>query len=282
MRRTYLRRYFSRLKEDAEPWARDNIGWALVMLITPPIAVLIREPAHEIDWTLVRTTLWIYAIAFGVYLLIHAIRTVWKLDRELIADLTASESREESLGAKLREIEDARPHIIVRNVYTEKVSVNHNGLQACIANVLRVRLENSPPHPYPNSEAKNVTASVNFYDHLGKLLIADMDARWTASTQPVGPHTQSIVPLLGMDLGIGAKRDLDIAFAVMTLYRAPNPSLVALNNDNFRFTCWTKPDRVLEGERFVAEVHVMGPWVDTKFSVEFWSLPYGEIEFRLR
>jgi hypothetical protein len=145
---------------------------------------------------------------------------------------------------------------------------------------MRVKLENAPPHPYPNSEAKNVTATISFYDHLGKLLIADMDARWTASTQPVGPHTQSIVPLLGMDLGIGVKRDLDIAFAATTPYKTPSPSLVALNNDNFRFTCWEKPDHVLQGERLVAEVHVRAIWVDTKFSVEFWVLPHGEIEFR--
>lgn len=190
------------------------------------------------------------------------------------------EERMSRAEKKIKDIEDAKPCIVVRDVYTEKVSVNQNGLLVCIANVLRISLENAPPHPYPNSEAKNVIATISFYDHFGKLLIADMDARWTASAQPVGPHTESIVPLLGMDLGIGVKRDLDIAFAAISPYKAPSPNLVALNNDNFRFTCWERPDRVLRGTRFVAKVHVRAVWVDTKFSVEFWVLPYGEIEFK--
>jgi hypothetical protein len=191
------------------------------------------------------------------------------------------EKEKETLATKLKEIEDAKPRIIVRDVYTEKVPVNQNGLQVCVANVLRAKLENAPPHHYPNSEAKNVTAKISFYDHSGQLLIEDMDARWTASTQPLGPHWQSIVPLLGMDFGIGDKRDLDIAFAETTYIKMPPPSLVALNNDNFRFPRWREQEHVLSGERFLAEIHVRAVWVDTKFSVEFWPLSHGEIGFAL-
>jgi hypothetical protein len=108
-----------------------------------------------------------------------------------------------------------------------------------------------------------------------------MDARWTASPQPIGPHGQSIIPLLGMNFGIGDKRDLDIAFVEATYIKMPPPDLVALNNDNFPFERWKKPGRILAGERFIAKICVNAVWVRTEFSVEFWSLPHGEIGHRL-
>jgi hypothetical protein len=182
---------------------------------------------------------------------------------------------------RLKEINDAKPRMVVRDVYTQKVPVNENRVVVMIANVLRVKIENDPPHPCPTSEAKNVTATVNFYDQSGNLLIAGMDARWTASSQPVGPHTQSIVPLLGMDFPIGAKRDLDIAFAEATYIKMPLTKLVALNNDNFRFSRWRMQEHILADERVRAEIRVSAAWVDVRFSVEFWVLPQGEIGYCL-
>jgi len=90
---SYWRRLGKRLWKDSEPWARDNIVWAALMLLAPPIAVWLRQPTHEIDWTLMRTTLWIYAIAFGVYLLVHLVRTAWKLDKDLSGRRDALEKR---------------------------------------------------------------------------------------------------------------------------------------------------------------------------------------------
>jgi len=240
---------------------RDNLASPTVQAQWKVLAIL-----HKLGWRTLGETL--FAVVFVA-----------------MCEGTYREYREQRLASisaelRLRDIDDAKPNIVLCGPYTEKVGINQNGLRVCVANVLRVKLENASPHPYPNSEAKNVTATVSFYDQSGNLLIADMDARWTASSQPDGPHTQSIVPLLGMDIPRGAKRDLDIAFAAMSPYKAPLPNVVALNNDNFRFTGWGKPDRVLQGERFVAEIRVMAAWVDTKFSVEFWVLPHGEIEFR--
>lgn len=225
---------------------------------------------------------WPYVILVGVFMLWHLVRAPAQIDAVMAAEIEDLKSHAEILKARLKKIEDTKPCIVVRDVYTDKVAVNQNGFQVCIANVLRAKLENDPSHHYPNNEAKNVTATISFYDDSGTLLIADMDARWTASTQPVGPHWQSTVHLLGMDFGIGAKRDLDIAFAEMTYINMPPPDLVALNNDNFHFSRWKKPEHVLRGERFVAEIHVRAAWVDTKFSVEFWAMPQGEIGFNLK
>jgi hypothetical protein len=195
-------------------------------------------------------------------------------EQELMADLAAT-------SGKLQEIEDAKPILVFRNAYTEIVNVNKNGIVVLTANVLRLKIENASQHHYPNNEAKNVTATISFYDQSNRVLVADMDARWTASTQPVGPHTLSIVPLLGMDFPIGSKRDLDIAFAETTYIKMPIPELVALNNDNFHFQRWRKREHVLPGERFIAKVRISAVWVNTECSVEFWGLPHGEIGFRV-
>jgi len=155
---------------------------------------LVDSTQGKIFWI---TVLAPYVVVLGIHFAIRAIAAPYHVYREKEEQLSDVVAERDCNAAKLNEIEDAKPHVVLREVYTEKVPVNQNGLQVCIANVLRLKLENAPPHPYPNSEAKNVTATVSFYDHLGRLLISDMDARWTASTQPTGPHTQSIVSLLG-------------------------------------------------------------------------------------
>ncbi len=97
--RPYWKRFLARLWRDSEPWARDNLIWAIFMLIAPPIAVWLREPSHEIDWTLVRTTLWIYVVVFGVYFLVHMARTARKLDFESQNNLSVLRSKVDELGA---------------------------------------------------------------------------------------------------------------------------------------------------------------------------------------
>lgn len=192
------------------------------------------------------------------------------------------EVQRDRYAARLQEIEEAKPHIILRNPYTERVKVNQNGVVALVANVLRVRLENLPQSHYPNNEAKAVIAKVSFYDSSGNFLI-DMDGRWTDSAQPVGPHWQSVVPLLETDFRIGAKHDLDIAFRDSSItYLEMNPGFVALNNDNFRFPGWKKPEHILVGERFLAKIRISAVWVNAEFSVEFWAMPRAEIGFSVR
>lgn len=78
----YYGRFLARLRKDATPWARDNIGFAALMLVAPPLAVYLRDPSHPIDWGLVKTTLWIYLVALGIYVGYHAVRTPWKLSLE--------------------------------------------------------------------------------------------------------------------------------------------------------------------------------------------------------
>jgi hypothetical protein len=78
----YWRRFAAVLWRDAMPWARDNIFWAVVCLIVPPIAVWLHDSNHVIDWQLVRTAAWLYLTAFIAYAILQSVRAVLKLDAE--------------------------------------------------------------------------------------------------------------------------------------------------------------------------------------------------------
>ena len=77
---SYYGKFWKQFYLDAAPWARDNIGWGMVMLIAPPLAAYIQRQM-PIDWPMVRTTLWIYACAFGAYAAVHIVRTPWRLEQ---------------------------------------------------------------------------------------------------------------------------------------------------------------------------------------------------------
>ncbi|MGA2201793.1 MAG: hypothetical protein ABSG40_07510 [Terriglobales bacterium] len=78
----YYRRFWRRFFKDATPWARDNIVWGMIVLVVPPLAAYLRHTDSQIDWVLIRTSLWLYACAFSVYILAHLCRTPKKLDDE--------------------------------------------------------------------------------------------------------------------------------------------------------------------------------------------------------
>jgi hypothetical protein len=101
----YYGRFFARLAKDATPWARDNIGFAGLMVIAPLVAVYIQDHNHVIDWEIVRTTAWTYLGAFVIYMAYHIIRTPWKLDvnrsQELASMATGGEELAEALNAEI-------------------------------------------------------------------------------------------------------------------------------------------------------------------------------------
>jgi hypothetical protein len=79
---SYSQRFWKRFIKDATPWARDNILWGVVVLAVPPIAAYIGHADSSIDWVLIRTSLWLYGLAFLIYALVHLCRTPEKLDIE--------------------------------------------------------------------------------------------------------------------------------------------------------------------------------------------------------
>jgi hypothetical protein len=89
----YYRRFFGRLLKDGYEWPRDNIFIAFSMVIVPPAAVWLRDPAHVPDWPTIKIAGWLYLALFTVYAIYHIIRTPWKLDKERVNKIIALEDK---------------------------------------------------------------------------------------------------------------------------------------------------------------------------------------------
>jgi hypothetical protein len=106
----YAQKFRSRLWRDAKPWARDNIVWTGLMVILPPVATLIHDAHHPIDWEIVSTTIFLYALAGIIYIGVHAFKTARKLDAEHVAHIKTLE-RKLSVQVSVTELIDGDPRI---------------------------------------------------------------------------------------------------------------------------------------------------------------------------
>jgi hypothetical protein len=88
-------------------WARDNILWAVVVLVVPPAAVYFHDPSHSIDWPLIRTTLWLYVAAFVIYAIYQSAHAAVTLDAERYVRILEAERR-----ASDAEALNTRPKIV--------------------------------------------------------------------------------------------------------------------------------------------------------------------------
>jgi hypothetical protein len=95
---SYWKRFWSRFFKDATPWARDNIGWGIIVLVVPPFAAYLRDRHAPMDWVLIKNSLLLYAFAFAIYILAYLQRTVKHLDDD-------RETRERALSAVVSERE---------------------------------------------------------------------------------------------------------------------------------------------------------------------------------
>lgn len=77
------------------------------MFGAPLIAVLIiygRGALGNIDWRLVRTTAWLYAVAFAIYGSVHLIRAAWRADLSRQKEI---EDKDELVAKKEAELKEA-------------------------------------------------------------------------------------------------------------------------------------------------------------------------------
>jgi hypothetical protein len=133
---SYYRRFFPRLVKDATPWARDNLVFASCMIFLPVLGVWVRDRNHAIDWDILKTTLWLYLIAFGFYTLVHAALTAWKLDSDRARDLHESKQSAASLELQIAQL-------------TQKPDVKADGfgLSKEILDFVYERAQKAPPLP---------------------------------------------------------------------------------------------------------------------------------------
>ncbi len=80
----YWKVFFGRMFRESTAWARDNLFWAAVMALVPAIAVYLRNRHHLIDWDVVWTAAWLYALAAIMYFAYHFLRTMQRMDGDHI------------------------------------------------------------------------------------------------------------------------------------------------------------------------------------------------------
>jgi hypothetical protein len=170
---------------------------------------------------------------------------------------------------KLHQIEDAKPHIVLREpdaAYIEPVNIHAIGDVLNTVSLMTVRFVNKPQGPFPNSVARDVRVKLRFFEPVpgGRLLLA-IDGRWAASDQPsIRDWRQSRSDLLRMEFGIEEEHSLDIAFR-----DDQSGEFYAFNNENCHYPLMKKPEHLLVGQHFMVRISLLGPWVDETFEFQF-------------
>jgi hypothetical protein len=185
----------------------------------------------------------------------------------------ARKKAEKALAA----IENARPQIILKEphaIYIQDVLFTGPNMKTYATRFLKVRFVNAPLATHPTCNADGVKADIQFFRGDEKHPLLEIEGRWSDSDQPsTRKFAESRTDLLRARFGIGDIHELDIA------YRDPRTmSCYAWNNDNYNYPDFTKPEHLLDGETFRAEVRLIGTWVDERFNLRFRNTRTGELE----
>ncbi|MGD0734969.1 MAG: hypothetical protein ABR976_07465 [Terracidiphilus sp.] len=269
----YYSRFFKKFFEDFVQWPWDNIFVAGVAALAPAIVLYLQHPDRLPDREPLKITLWVYLALFGLYILFHIIRVPWKIDKERSEALSKMETENAELLLQRKEFEEAKPNIVLREPgarHIEAISVNDGKVVIFTAHFVKVRFVNRPTRHAPTAIAQGVSAKIKFFDR-GGLLVLEMDGRWDNTDQPTLRHiTQSKRDLLLTDFAIEEEHNLDVAFL-----DPRSGELVALNNDNYNYQYFRKPEHILMGNQFRAEMRIVGVHVDVTYSVEFAAVGRG-------
>jgi hypothetical protein len=266
-------------------WGKElwNFGSEQMVGIVLAVLVLIFQikegliPSKDAKITAFATVLWPYLGLISIYLIIHWIRTPWKLDEELLGECKSLEVRLGESNSQLEEIENTKPRIMLCDpgaIHTQFISFSHPGMQPHFAaTFVKARFINVPHKPFTDkSVAERIMAKLRFFDSSSSCVFV-MDGRWDDTDQPSSrTPTQSKSDLLSVSFGIEGAHNVDIAF-----WDAMTKTFVAFNNDSYYFQNLTKPEHVLGGGPIRAEIRLVGPWVEEVFSVNFWIGNDGKV-----
>jgi len=180
--------------------------------------------------------------------------------------------RANTAQAKLIEIDSAKPLIKLRNpdaFYLELVEQGftlENGQKYVQQSpFLKVRFINAPPTSHEKAQAIGIRSSIDYYKLPENVHILNIDGRWAETDQPPLLHPlASRDTLLATDLGIGQSTSVDIAY-----YDTYTSKYYAWNNDNYKHSFAVRPQHLLDGSQFRADIRLRGPNVDARFSVVF-------------
>ncbi len=162
----YCRIVFKRCWQDARTWARDNIVWALIVLIASPFVARMRHRGYKIDWELLSASLWIYGFVLLFYILIHLFRTPWKLHKEQIKALEEDEKKIQTirktaadtgteLRAQIEQLQNKRPALTID--IAEVIIEPYVGCAECF---VRVGIHNFTPDSPTNISQCKLTLEI--------------------------------------------------------------------------------------------------------------------------
>jgi hypothetical protein len=166
-----------------------------------------------------------------------------------------------------KEFDEAKPNLVLREPgarHVQELSLNDGRVVILKAPFVKVRIVNRPSQHTATAIAHDVSAKIKFFDKVGQLVL-EMDGRWDDKDQPsFRSPTQSKRDLLLTDFAIEEERNLDIAFL-----NPKSNEFVAMNNDNYNYQSFVKPEHALKGDYFKAEIRLVAINVDATYSVEF-------------
>jgi hypothetical protein len=100
----YYKRFLYHFLKNATSWARDNIIFALLVVVLSPVIAYLRDSSHKLDWLLIWETMRVYVLCLAVYVAIHLIRTAWKLDVERAGEIDTANAKITRLGEQIKTI----------------------------------------------------------------------------------------------------------------------------------------------------------------------------------
>lgn len=263
----YYSRLFNRFWKDFVAWPRDNILVAGIAAIAPPLVLYLYSPDKVPDWELLKATVRVYLGFFGLYSAVHLVRVPWVLDRERSRVIATVEAEKTKLLNEKRTFDESQPKIVLREPnarHIQRVALSDG--RSVIHDVLfvKVRFVNRPAKHTESSVAHQVGAKVKFFDEDGRLIL-EMDGRWDDKDQPSErPFTQTKRDLLLAEFNFEEEHNLDIGF-----WDSAAKEFVAFNNDNYNYQTMKKPEHILQGNRFKAEIRLVGVHIDNTYTVEF-------------
>jgi hypothetical protein len=104
---SYWQRLRRQMDAEASGWARDNLGWALLMAIAP-IAVACFVYPLSVEWRVLIVTFAIYAGSILIYGLVHLARAPWKLDIQRLEEIEEARAAKVTAENQLRSVHTAK------------------------------------------------------------------------------------------------------------------------------------------------------------------------------
>lgn len=219
--------------------------WEAFLLLGPPTGLVRSDRTSYLSWGL-------------FFILVCGIQSFAALKR-----------KNKTLEKELQGHREARPFLKASRFYQQSISYsfsygNPPRTQVQVGSSVILEIHNDPSVPTPQANAQDISAAVTFYDSPGQELFS-VDGRWSQSTQPsaIQPGV-SRASLHSMDIPIGQKRQIDIAF------KYPDDSeAYAFGNDSYSYPRYQNPEWKLVGQEFEVRVRVRGTSVDRTWRMRF-------------